>query len=282
MVFGLDDHFYKFVLPVILIETGLFSYAFVSDVRTRQVVLGLLGLWWCLAALWVEIRLEKVYPGFQYDNPPDKMMTAYKPFCDFAPWATCSKVLMSPPGRFLRYFGLAKEGGGKRLIDKVRGLIDVPNPSLGVLFFGVHLFYPLLLLIPLPFNILSWLFFAGCVFVGGMTCWLAYGLAFVLRDFCVVCVSMYVANFAAIPMMYTLARETSASTSVQPFFGKVPVWFWSPFLVLDFWMLLGVLGLWTSLQCERAHAREGTGDNLEWKEAMDEKKYKYQQLQDGI
>eukprot|EP00913_Durusdinium_trenchii_P027885 g26147.t1 len=76
-------------------------------------------------------------------------MKAYKPFCDFAPWAKCSKVLMSPPGlgsdgRFLRYFGIAKEGPAAdgNIVEKVRGWIDVPNPTLGVIFFAVHLFYP--------------------------------------------------------------------------------------------------------------------------------------------
>ncbi|CAE7216678.1 unnamed protein product, partial [Symbiodinium sp. KB8] len=102
-------------------------------------------------------------------------------------------VLMSPPGRFLRYFGLAKPlaSGSVSGLDKARALIDVPNPTLGVLFFAVHLFYPLLLLfmpIPLIGPLLPELFFLACCGVGLMTVWLAYNLAFVLQDFCVVCV----------------------------------------------------------------------------------------------
>ena len=61
-------------------------------------------------------------------------MTAYTPFCDFAPWAKCSKVLMSPYGRVLRYSGIASEGGA----------LDYPNPVLGAGFYLCHLFYPLL------------------------------------------------------------------------------------------------------------------------------------------
>merc|ERR550537_2096253 len=109
--------------------------------------MGLVGVWWCFAALWVEVKIEHTYPGFDYEAPTDPKMTAYKPFCDFAPWANCSQVLMSPPGRFLRYFGIAKEGGGEGLINTLRGWIDVPNPTLGVFFFAAHLFYPALLLI---------------------------------------------------------------------------------------------------------------------------------------
>ena len=43
--------------------------------------------------------------------------------------------------------------------------------------------------------------------MGVMTLWLAYNLFFVLRDFCVVCVSMYVTNGAIIPMMHGLVKD---------------------------------------------------------------------------
>lgn len=256
MPLGLDAHFYKMVLPLVVLDSLFYTYAFTSDLRTCQVVLGLVGLWWCFAALWVEVKIEQVYPGFDYENPVDPQMKAYKPFCDFAPWATCSKVLMSPPGRFLRYFGIAKQGGGKDPIDKVRGLIDVPNPTLGVLFFGAHLFYPLLLLLPIPF--LPQLFFLACCGVGCMTVWLAYNLFFVLRDFCVVCVSMYVANFALIPMMYGISEENGGFGDIQ-FCGAVPLSVYIPFLLLDAIMGVAVLRLWLGGHgaANGAHAREG-------------------------
>lgn len=259
MPLGLDENFYNKVLPLVVIETVLYGYAFSSDWRTYQVVLGLLGLWWCCAALWVEISIEKAYPGFEYDNPVDPEMKAYRPFCDFAPWAACSKVLMSPPGRFLRYFGIAKqmtkhETASASLVDQVRNMIDVPNPSLGVIFFGCHLFYPLLLIVPFVCVLIPWAFFAACLFVGGMTIWLAYNLAFVLKDFCVVCVSMYVANFALIPMMWGIAGEYKTSLSdFQPFFGDVPSIMLYPFLLMDAVMLVAVVGLYFTLP---AHARE--------------------------
>jgi vitamin-K-epoxide reductase (warfarin-sensitive) len=248
----LDRHFYKYVLPILLVEFAFWSYAFMSDVRTCQVVLGLVGLWWCLAALWVEVKIEQTYPGFDYEHPTDPEMKNYRPFCDFAPWATCSKVLMSPPGRFLRYFGIAKQGGGEGLINTVRGWIDVPNPALGVLFFGCHLFYnylvELVTVFPLPEVLhnyaevaLPYVFFAACCFVGCMTVWLAYNLFFVLKDFCVVCVSMYVANFVLIPMMYGICKTDS---SLLEGFGAVPPMMLYPFLVLDGIMLVAVLALY--------------------------------------
>jgi len=174
----------------------------------------------------------------------------YKPFCDFAPWANCSKVLMSPPGRFLRYFGISKQGGGPGIVDTIRGIIDVPNPTLGVLFFGCHLFYPALLLMPIPF--IPELFFLACCFVGLMTCWLAYNLAFVLRDFCIVCVSMYVANYALIPMMYGICKMDAGFHDFI-FFGELPALILCPFLVLDACMGASVLKLYLG---GPAHARE--------------------------
>merc|ERR1712151_477228 len=167
------------------------------------------------------------------------MGKAYKPFCDFAPWAKCSRVLMSPPGRFLRYFGVAKhlQPGASRsdvgLLDWARGMIDVPNPTLGVLFFACHLFYPALLLIPIITPLIPWLFFLACCFVGLMTIWLAYNLFCVLKDFCVVCVSMYVANFALIPMMLGICERNSSFDDINPFFGSVPAVVLVPFLILD-------------------------------------------------
>lgn len=157
---------------------------------------------------------------------------------------------MSPPGRFLRYFGVAKQGGGKGIIDYVRGQIDVPNPTLGVAFFGCNLFYPALLLLPIPF--LPQLFFLACCFVGVMTIWLAYNLFFVLKDFCVVCVSMYVANFALIPMMYGICKMDVGFYDMV-FWGAVPGALLWPFLLLDAVMGVAVLKLWLS---SPAHARE--------------------------
>jgi vitamin-K-epoxide reductase (warfarin-sensitive) len=250
MPLGLDGHFYKMVLPVVLCECALWAYSFENlstDPRTCQVVLSLLGLWWCFAALWVEVKIEQAYPNFDYEKPQDPEMKAYRPFCDFAPWATCSKVLMSPPGRFLRHFGIAKEGGGEGAVDTVRGLIDVPNPTLGVAYFAAHLFWPLLMLLPIPF--LPELFLLACLFVGGMTIWLAYNLFFVLQDFCIVCISQYVVNFALIPMMYNMLHFKTYALD----FGAVPKELLYPFLAMDAVMGIGVLALWLR---GPAHARE--------------------------
>ena len=58
-------------------------------------------------------------------------------------WATCSKVLMSPPGRMLRYFGIAKKGGGDSILDTLRGLIDVRWHCYAVRQFGLEEYGPM-------------------------------------------------------------------------------------------------------------------------------------------
>lgn len=265
MPLGLDSHFYQYALPLIVIEVPLICYALLQDTRTCQVILGLVGLWWCLAALWVEVRIAQVYPDFDHEDPPDPLMKAYRPFCDFAPWANCSKVLMSPSGRFLRFFGIALAPKDDGFLATIRHWIDVPNPTLGVLFFSCHLFYNVLVdivyllgdylpavLFDFMDSALPWAFFVACCGVCLMVIWLAYKLIFVLKDFCVVCVSMYVVIYGCAPMMYHACQLDSHRMQG---FGLVPQALLYPFLLLDALMLVAVL----TLYCRgsgAAHARE--------------------------
>jgi len=239
-------------------------YAASIDVRSCQVILGLVGLWWCLAALWVEVKIAQVYPMFDYENTP--VTEAYKPFCDFAPWANCSKVLMSPSGRILRCLGIALGPKDDGFLGAIRRVIDVPNPTLGVMFFGCHLFYNVLVDIVyalgdfLPavlFNFmdeaLPWAFFVACCGVCCMTVWLAYKLFFVLKDFCVVCVSMYVVIAGCAPTLYHVCKQ--ADSSLMRGFGVVPQAILYPFLLLDAIMLVSVLVLYCRGDAA-VHARE--------------------------
>jgi len=265
MPLGLDSHFYLYALPLIVIESLFLCYAFPLDARSCQVILGLVGLWWCCAALWVEVKIAQVYPGFEHDNPPDPEMKAYRPFCDFAPWANCSQVLMSPSGRFLRQFGIALAPTADGKFATIRRFIDVPNPTLGVMFFSCHLFYNVLVnivdllgdyvpavLFTFMVRALPWAFFVACCGVCCMTVWLAYNLFFVLKDFCVVCVSMYVVIAGCAPTMYHACKLDS---DLMRGFGVVPQAILYPFLLLDAIMFVSVLVLYCSGDGS-AHARE--------------------------
>merc|ERR1712190_707227 len=92
---------------------------------------------------------------------------------------------------------------------------------------------------------IPWLFFGACCGVGGMTIWLAYNLFFKLKDFCIVCVSMYVANFALIPMMYGICKEDVGFEHFKTaFFGDVPQFVLYPFLIVDAVMGVAVVMLY--------------------------------------
>merc|ERR1711939_756383 len=138
----------------------------------------------------------------------------------------------------------------------IRGWIDVPNPTLGTLFFGFHLFYCVLvdivyILKDLPLVgeslfgfadwALPWAFWVACCGVACMAVWLAYKLFFVLKDFCVVCVSMYVVIGALVPVMNGIRKTDS---NLMRGFGSVPHFIFYPFLLIDGLMLIGVLVLY--------------------------------------
>jgi len=192
---ALQDNLLFYVLPIMSAQaTYIYFLGCHANLRVRQLSMALLGIYWCAAAMKVELTLEEMYPHFNYHNPPSDM-SKYTPFCDFASWAKCSKVLMSPYGRVMRYAGLATKDSP----------LDVPNPILGSVYFVCHIVYPALKYIRFPF--LNPLATATSVFVGFFSLWLGHKLFFVLHDFCIVCVSSYVANFM---LLHTMVRIWAA------------------------------------------------------------------------
>lgn len=191
-----QSNLFFYVLPILAVQIAyVYVFGFHKDLRVRQLSIALLGVYWCVAALKVEWALEETYPHFDYHNPPADM-SKYTPFCDFASWAKCSKVLMSPYGRVMRYVGIAEAGSA----------LDVPNPVLGFGFFLAHILYPLLKSIKFP--ALDELASMVCVFVGFFSIWLAHKLFIVLEDFCIVCVSSYMANFL---LLHTMLKIRTAN-----------------------------------------------------------------------
>jgi len=147
------------VFPICVAQAAyIYVFGFHSSLRVRQLSIALLGVCWCVAALKVEFAIEEAYPGFDYLKPPADM-SRYTPFCDFASWAKCSKVLMSPYGRALRYVGLTAKGGA----------LDYPNPVMGGLYFACHIAYPLLRAIRFPF--LDPLASGTAIFTGVFSLW---------------------------------------------------------------------------------------------------------------
>jgi vitamin-K-epoxide reductase (warfarin-sensitive) len=94
------------------------------------------------------------------------------------------QVFHSPQGKIFSYFGVIPKGS----------VLDQPNALYGCLFYTAIIFTTLPLL---PLQIRKYLLLAGTTFGILLSAYLAYVLAFVLGDFCIICVSSYVFNTTA-------------------------------------------------------------------------------------
>ncbi|XP_072949158.1 vitamin K epoxide reductase complex subunit 1-like protein 1 [Epargyreus clarus] len=113
-------------------------------------------------ALYVEMAAE-ARPG-------------YKALCDISEHASCSRVLTS------------KYAKGLGLVSK-NSQLEIPNCVYGIIFYCIIIFltsFDVVSIVRLQL-LLSLASLGTCVY-------LAYLLIFVLRDFCVVCVSTYFVN----------------------------------------------------------------------------------------
>ncbi|XP_026492406.1 vitamin K epoxide reductase complex subunit 1-like protein 1 [Vanessa tameamea] len=122
----------------------------------------LLGILISTYALYVEMAAE--------------MKPGYKALCDISEHASCSKVLTS------------KYGKGLGIMPK-DSPFKLPNCVYGVMFYSIMIFLT-------TFNVTSVVKVQIALSITSLaTCvYLAYLLIFVLRDFCVVCVSTYLLN----------------------------------------------------------------------------------------
>ncbi|KAK2820322.1 hypothetical protein Q5P01_023281 [Channa striata] len=136
--------------------------------RKARTFLCVFGLVLSVYALHVELSKER--------NPD------YRAMCDLAESVSCSKVFTS---RWGRGFGLVQF-----LVAKDSPL-NQPNSLLGIIFYTLQMGLGL----SVSKKAAMFLVFSSWVSVAG-SLYLASILAFVLGDFCMVCVSTYIINFA--------------------------------------------------------------------------------------
>lgn len=131
-------------------------------------VLGVLGLLLSLYALHVEHESQRASEG-GYD---------YRALCDIsAIGASCSAVFSSEWGRIMSRLGIVPAGSA----------LDLPNAAYGALYYVVVLTHD-----RLPGG--EGLLLVATLLSSATTALLAYALAFILGDLCVVCMSTYVVN----------------------------------------------------------------------------------------
>ncbi|XP_030610493.1 vitamin K epoxide reductase complex subunit 1 [Archocentrus centrarchus] len=142
---------------------GLFKWE-----RKVRIFLCLFGLVLSIYALHVELSRER--------NPD------YRALCDLGESVSCSKVFTS---RWGRGFGLVQFFVAKD------SPLNQPNSVLGIIFYTLQMALGLSVskkaAMLLVFS--SWVSVAGSLYLASI-------LAFVLGDFCMVCVSTYIINFA--------------------------------------------------------------------------------------
>ncbi|XP_050682186.1 vitamin K epoxide reductase complex subunit 1-like protein 1 [Leptidea sinapis] len=142
----------------------------VQRINRLTIVAAIVGILVSTYALYVELVAEA--------NP------TYKALCDISERASCSKVLTS---KYSKGFGFAAEGSA----------LKVPNCVYGIIFYCLMIF-----LSTLNHTIAGNLQLLLCS-TSLLTClYLAYLLAFVLKDFCVVCVSTYFVNISITILVY--------------------------------------------------------------------------------
>uniref|UniRef100_A0A3Q2CGR8 vitamin-K-epoxide reductase (warfarin-sensitive) n=1 Tax=Cyprinodon variegatus TaxID=28743 RepID=A0A3Q2CGR8_CYPVA len=147
--------------------------------RKARISLVLLGLVLSVYALHVELSRER---------DPD-----YRAMCDLGESVSCSKVFTS---RWGRGFGLVQ------LFLANDSILNQPNSVLGILFYTLQMGLGMSLSkkAALALVLSSWVSVAGSIYLASI-------LAFVLGDFCMVCVSTYIINFA---LLYTNMKRKTA------------------------------------------------------------------------
>ena len=118
-----------------------------------------------------------VYVEGQLDEMP-----GYQAACDFNAWFSCTKVFKSKYGHILSHWGLVEKGSD----------LDVGDGILGLILNSGFFLYPILRFIPYRQHLYHGVSIGACLF----SLYFASILAFVLKDFCIVCVTVYSCNLA--------------------------------------------------------------------------------------
>ncbi|CAK6964253.1 vitamin K epoxide reductase complex subunit 1 [Scomber scombrus] len=147
--------------------------------RKMRIFLCAFGMVLSVYALHVELSHER--------NPE------YKAMCDLGESVSCSKVFSS---RWGRGFGLVQFFVAKD------SPLNQPNSVLGIIFYTLQLGLGLSLSKRAAMFLVlsSWVSIAGSLYLASI-------LAFVLGDFCMVCVSTYIVNFA---LLFTNVKRKSS------------------------------------------------------------------------
>eukprot|EP00047_Mylnosiga_fluctuans_P019368 m.81941 g.81941 ORF g.81941 m.81941 type:complete len:160 (-) comp8094_c1_seq1:550-1029(-) len=154
-----------------------------------RALLCLVGVLVCVYSIYVEHKAVEE-PGF-------------KAACDIDDHISCSRVFTSEYGRGL---GLVHQTLGKESI------LHLPNSVFGLAFYAISF---VLSLVRRP--VTDELMLAASVISMVTSAYLAYVLAVILKDICIVCISTYFINGALLVLNYrAVSRNRSLSATAKP------------------------------------------------------------------
>ncbi|ETI33904.1 hypothetical protein F441_19297 [Phytophthora nicotianae CJ01A1] len=159
---------------------------------TRLSMLGVLGL--ALSVYAIHVKKQKM-----------ELKDEYSALCDSEAYS-CSQVLTSEYSSLLSHLGLVEK----------HSTLDVSNAHLGVLAYSLFALYSVIRKVPYHAQFYA----AVSFFMAVVIVYLAYILAFVLRDFCMVCVATYIITAALVWTSLAMLRAErsvlrSKSTKVE-------------------------------------------------------------------
>ncbi|KAK1947440.1 Vitamin K epoxide reductase complex subunit 1 [Phytophthora citrophthora] len=120
------------------------------------------------------------------------LQSEYAAFCDSEVFS-CSEVLTSEYSSLLSHWGVVER-------DSV---LDVSNAHLGVVVYMLYMLFPLVQKV-VPYHAEFYAVVSCCATI--VMLYLAFILAFVLRDFCIVCVATYIITTALLWNSLALLR----------------------------------------------------------------------------
>ncbi|XP_059482688.1 vitamin K epoxide reductase complex subunit 1-like protein 1 [Neocloeon triangulifer] len=159
----------------------------ISQLNRAVLLLSAIGIVLCIYTYVVETKKEED--------------SSYEAMCDINEHISCTKVFTSEYGKG---FGLVK------LIAGEDSIFNVPNPVYGLIMYSTIFMFSLS-----PMNLtFSLIQVCQCILANVGSIYLGCILYFVLRDFCIVCVTTYVVNFILLiccTQKYNLVKSSSKS-----------------------------------------------------------------------
>lgn len=149
-----------------------------------------------LCGIGIALALYSIYVEMMITGFP-----GYSPACDINSWNfSCSRVFASSYSKILSHFKVVESGHA----------FDLSLPHFALFYFGLLTAFPSLpAILQFPIRFISIAAVASNVYLG-------YVLKYELKEFCVICVSTYIVNFALFVTLRLILQSSSLRNIRKP------------------------------------------------------------------